>query len=273
MKRQGSPWRDEFELLCERCGYSVDGLPGGGACPECGRAIAASVPGARVGTAWQRKPGVAGWARTNLALLLRPRKTMRAVVVERARSMSFARMNFLVGGALLAGGLCAASLEFGWMLHRVLDTSREEAWAVRVGVMALTFGIGWAAGAAGLSVLTWIEFLGIRAFGRVHRARITPTIAAAITAHATAGWVVGAVMMLVGLACGLWLHGVAMRQNVGAVRGAFELAPAWIPLLSGIGAILVFDAIVYVGVRQCRFANRAREGGVEAPSPLRGSEA
>ncbi|MBK7405967.1 MAG: hypothetical protein IPJ41_15430 [Phycisphaerales bacterium] len=228
--------------------------------------------GARAGTAWQRKPGVVGWARTNVALLVRPRTTMRAVVVERGRSISFARTNYLVGGAVLAAGLCVACLRFGWMLHRFLDASHHESWVARAGVMTLVFGIGWALGAAALRLLTWIEFLGIRAFGRVHRARITPTIATAITAHATAGWVVGAVMMLVGLVAGVWLHGVAMRQNVGGVRGALELAPAWIPLLSGLGAILVFDAIVYVGVRQCRFANRAREGGVEAPSPLRGSE-
>ena len=51
-------WADEFTLLCERCGYIVEGLDAAGACPECGKPISESLPEQRVGTPWQRKPGV-----------------------------------------------------------------------------------------------------------------------------------------------------------------------------------------------------------------------
>ncbi|MEZ6318065.1 MAG: hypothetical protein R3B49_04810 [Phycisphaerales bacterium] len=48
------PWADEYTVLCERCGYVVEGLDPAGACPECGKPIAESLPERRVGTPWQR---------------------------------------------------------------------------------------------------------------------------------------------------------------------------------------------------------------------------
>ena len=39
-----SPPPDEYTLLCERCGYIIEGLPTDNPCPECNRPIALSLP-------------------------------------------------------------------------------------------------------------------------------------------------------------------------------------------------------------------------------------
>lgn len=79
MSARGATWRDEYELLCERCGYSLEGLPCGGACPECGRAIAESLPQRRLGSPWQQHPGVAGWLKTVWACSVGPQASMGQV--------------------------------------------------------------------------------------------------------------------------------------------------------------------------------------------------
>ena len=52
-------------LLCESCGYEIGGLRKSGACPECGRPIARSVPDARRGSPWQRRSSLFTLAETN----------------------------------------------------------------------------------------------------------------------------------------------------------------------------------------------------------------
>ena len=57
---------DDTTLLCERCGYSLEGLPHTHTCPECGVPIRESLPAQRTGSPWQRSPGVRSWLATNV---------------------------------------------------------------------------------------------------------------------------------------------------------------------------------------------------------------
>lgn len=246
--------------MCEKCGYSIDGLPGAGSCPECGRPVAASLPAARAGTPWQRSRTLGAWVRTNLRLLAHPSGVFGGMSIERRSARAFGRLNIAAA---------AAALTLGPAVLTVVQLARDEApfmlrdltWpgAASAARWTLTGGtvLGlWICAAAVLWLLTTIESWGIRSFGRVHRSRITPTIAALITAHATAGWLAGGLLGAGGYAAGLFLHERAMHHNVGDVRGAFLLAPALLPMLGAAAGLLWFEAIVYVGVAGCRFANR-----------------
>lgn len=258
--------------MCERCGYCIEGLPAAGNCPECARPIATSLPSTRPGTPWQRSPGFVAWARTNVLMLRRPGPTLRAMAIERGRARMLRRLNIAAAAAIFT--LAPALLAGVQLLRREapyvladLTWPWAEASVRWLLVLGTVLGL-WLCAAVTLSMLTTIEAWGIRTFGRVHRSRITPTVAGAITAHATAGWLAGSVLAAAGFAAGLALYEHAMHHNVGALRGLCMLSPALLPLVAAMIGLLWFESVVYVGVAGCRFANRDRSGA--APVALRG---
>lgn len=76
-----TPWKDEYTLLCEKCGYVVEGLDIAGVCPECGKPIEESLPERRVGTPWQQEPGVKSLVRTWWMTLRHPKRTLDVIQV------------------------------------------------------------------------------------------------------------------------------------------------------------------------------------------------
>jgi hypothetical protein len=66
------------ELLCDRCGYSLEGTPNTPVCPECGLDFAAS-RAMRVGSPWQRRPSLWSWLKTVVLMIFRPRRTLGIV--------------------------------------------------------------------------------------------------------------------------------------------------------------------------------------------------
>ena len=252
-------WRDEFELLCERCGYVVDGLPAEGMCPECGRTIESSMPESRQGSPWQRGPSAWSWLSTLWFVLVHPLRMARTIGIgvggiRRLQTVNVAAASVVVGLGLGIAQHRFLVLESLGLVRAAGGPNGGEPGARIVAVAIL----GAVAAFALISGLTAIERLGIRFFGRVHKARVTECIARALTAHASAAWLAGAVLFVLGLAVGTWVHEVAMEQNVGAGRGLMMLSPALLALLGGFLGMLWFESIVYLGLRACRFANRAK---------------
>lgn len=261
VRQAGKTWRDEYELLCEGCGYSIEGLPGDGVCPECAKPIVESVPGSRVGSAWQQDPGLSSWAETIFALMRHPRRALRAVAIEPNHSGTFGNTNVVWAGFVLALTF-TLSVAFGWVFRDqpVLGMFAFSG-SYGLGVLidlGLLYIVCWSAASGLFWLLTKVEYLGIRTFGHVHHTRITPAVALAITSHATAGWMVASVLASVGFLVGLVLLHITMRTSVGVLRGPMMLSPIWIPVILGFLGMLVFEMIVYTGVRECRFANRSR---------------
>jgi hypothetical protein len=117
-----------------------------------------------------------------------------------------------------------------------------------------------------LLLLTWIEKRGIRFFAARRDWRLTNAAALQICAHASIGWIVcgtGSVLFLATL--------FAIARTFGiAPNGSFDLRPYvdvtlhWSQTIALLGlggsyfvGMLVFELLVYVGVRECRYAARA----------------
>jgi len=245
---------DEFVLLCETCGYEIEGLPAEGACPECGRQVGSSPHGLRPGTRWQRDPKWSSLFSTWRMTLRNPRRVFDVASLHTDEKRLLA----------LSLGVAASMPPMAGYIVLVVVTIREAGWIGYIETLGTLVG-----GAAGVSVLvaagwmllwllTLVEERGIRFWGPRRGWRITPTIAKVICAHASVGWVLGSVLAVVGHVVGWGLLEITNRHNVGIFRGPMQLAPITLPALGLIAGMLTFEVLVYIGMGRMKFANREK---------------
>ncbi len=248
--------RDEFTLLCERCGYVIEDLPREGPCPECGTPIAESLPERRPGSPWQRWPGLVSWWRTTGVLLSHPHSAWSDICIEPVRA-SFGRVNTWVS-TLLIGSVAATRLARQQHYPRY---GPPEAWPPISVVWFSAFIIIAPLTLLAIAVLSQIEASGIQFFGKRRGWRITPTAADAICGHASIGWLIGALLWGAGA---LAVDSGLVARVLTSVDFADPYISAWIrALLPASGffvGLLIFEFLVYFGVRRNRFANRSRPG-------------
>jgi hypothetical protein len=243
--------------LCETCGYDLAGTPPSGACPECGRPAAASSPQARPGTAFQRRPGLWSWVTTNWHTLTKPVRTFSQLRIHPRGVVVLMGANLWLAGACLADPWVGTVIGDPARAARDLTEPRQLA---LYGLMWLAWGL-----AAGLLLLglTAIEYAGVRFFAARRGWRLTRAAAWQVCAHASVGWILcgaSAIAILAAIqACvrlfRLPLGGVV---NLGTVR--IDTADVLLlggPLLGYAIGLLVFETLVYRGVRACRYAARA----------------
>lgn len=271
------PWKDEFTLLCERCGYVLEGIATD-RCPECGKPVVESRPEARAGTEWQRGPGFGTWFKVNWGVVWRPRGVFRAVSMgETRRAWGLLLINVLVG-VIFCGGLWVwvnrgPHVNFESYYIREVGspgmasvTGQPKVWT---GVGPRVFTLPDTRLLAVVSVailpcllvsLTKIEALGVRFFGRQRGWRVTKTIAWNVCCHASIGWTVGCLLHALtplGLIWGGKLLDLLPANTAIAVAVQYA---RWSPVVALFVGMLIFETLVYMGVRECRFANRARPG-------------
>lgn len=245
------------DLLCESCGYALEGTPKAAACPECGRPVAESLPDRREGTPWQQKPGIRAWAETAWGTLRHPARTYRGARVD--PEMHWRDVALLWDNIALASflGLIALFVPFSGV--RIESVWLFGAAVVLTPVLMLP-----------LLMLTELEQIGIRYFGRRRGWRIDRTVSAVVCAHASIGWTLAMVLGAVGFHLGWpayhWLRGLVLKSWSGGaspmgprsvtLMAVVEWIPAALPVLGFGAGLLVFETLVWIGMRQCRFANR-----------------
>ncbi len=245
-------WEDEYTLLCERCGYVIEGLPHEGACPECGKAIAESLPERRVGTPWQRGPSMVSLFATAWFTVRHPYGTLD---VMRAGEAANRRLRFAYNAS--AGGLVGLGV-LAWVVPMIFipfvpgdkQSPETAAWHVAfAGIACLLIAV---VAYLMFEVFTEIETRGVRFFAARRGFRLTPAMAQAVGAHGSVGWVIA---------------GVGAPLSALYVPFALEYAPeeSIMMVLGGLGlggaGFLFFEAFAYLGLRRCKFANRGRPSG------------
>ncbi|MEZ6243750.1 MAG: hypothetical protein R3B57_11995 [Phycisphaerales bacterium] len=236
-------WEDEFTLLCERCGYVIEGLEPSGNCPECGKAIAESLPERRVGTAWQRKPSVLSFYDLAMATLLHPLGTLDAMRFSRTSGQLGATYAAIAAVGVAAGAFVASVNSFARPFDRVGVVG-----LVVAGVVAI---VSWAISVVALMFLTWVETRGLVFFAARRGGRVTPEVARAITAHGSVGWVIAGIGAAVAL--------FPMSRVEAAGHGTALDASVWaIGVLLVIAGFLFFETFAWLGLRRLKYANRAR---------------
>jgi hypothetical protein len=244
----------ESDLLCETCGYVIQGLPLEGNCPECGVPIERSLPANRDGSAWQRRPSIGTWISTNYSMLRRPVQVFEQLRVDGLHRWSLLLINVFVAATLLS---------LPWTGVLIGDPARAArtapAW-IRSLIFARSLSAQVLAVAAALFVLTAIEAAGIRFFGTRRGWRITRNVAWQVCTHASVGWIVAAVLTLLALI--VWLNisyfGLASWLERKGTWGTVIFAA--VPASGFLAGLLVFESLVYLGMRRCRFANAPASG-------------
>lgn len=105
----------ENDLLCEHCGYTLNGLPHDGRCPECGEPVADSLGIGRTEPAWEQTQSrrFAAWVQTSIAIIFHPTHFYRTLTTrgELRPAARFANWHWMLSSILFG---ITAYVHSGW---------------------------------------------------------------------------------------------------------------------------------------------------------------
>lgn len=248
-----TPWKDESTLLCEACGYVVEGLATDTNCPECGRPIAQSLPERRPGTAYQNRPSLRTIVTTGLGTLRHPVRTLDEIRFDTDpdEDDSLGVWHAFSTGVVLVVTPLIPGLVWGGAGERSGPTL-----GAMLLVLAAGFGFLLVVGyflAIGIRLLTMMEAFGLRFISARRGFRITRRTSTLITSHGSVGWTAGSLGAMVSVLAGVAITPTAENRlvvllSLGAAMGCL------------LGGFLFFETFAWLGLRRLKYANTRGPG-------------
>lgn len=231
----------QFDLLCENCGYVLSGLDRDGACPECGRPIAQSLPSARTlvfGTS-----ASVPWFSLARELMTRPDRALPRLRMDVKAARAFClRTNFTVALMTALGTLA---------IWRVRGEERPQGvlafFSTIFSSLPLIFSIAFIT-LVGLLVIRLIALKFVRELMPLRPRKLPEAVSRVVVDHCALAWFPGTFL----LASWNTLWGlVAYARTDGMVPWFWPIGCVVI-----VGLSFVFWAVCVVLVaRRFRFAN------------------
>lgn len=169
MPRDGVIVPAETSVLCEGCGYTLDGLPPTGQCPECGLPIAASTgTDGRILPAWESDatPGRSTFWRflaTSAAVVFTPGRFYRTLATRRNNQAArrFAQTHWALSATLFAGALSIH--EFWYERYQLGPKFPPGPWVFFAIFVPLTYCFLWGTTVLAARLSAWeAAYRGIR---------------------------------------------------------------------------------------------------------------
>ncbi len=240
-------WKDQYTLLCESCGYILEGLDQSLPCPECAKPITESLPERRVGTHIQCQDASLNSLKTWWMTFRHPLKTLDIMRFNLNDHEGIALINITLSTTVpvLALFVCSAFIS-------------SEDIAIALIAIFLLLPMLWAT----LMFLTAVEAMGLRFLGSRKGFRVTHSISNNIVAHGSVGWVIGGLGSSIGILfifapyiITVRIFDMHERTRHNQFLRDLESTGIWLIPISILLGFLFFEIFAYKGLRRCKYAN------------------